>query len=109
MVLGLSDAVGVIRRSTSWPSTGWAGALISTPRGIIAAESSFSPTRARLNHRQAGFAQRLHARPANSQGPEEILTREGSELTSCIRAAAGIGRGGTAETLAIYQALQALD
>ena len=85
------------------------GALRSTPRGIVAAESGLSPTRALLNHRQAGFAQRLHARPGNSQGPEEILTREGSALTSCIRAAAAIGCGGTAETLAIYQALPALD
>ena len=52
------------------------GAFRSTPRGIVAAESGFTPARALLNRRQARFAQRLHARPRNSQGPEEILSRE---------------------------------
>jgi hypothetical protein len=35
------------------------GAFRSTPRGIVAAESGFTPARALLNHRRARFAQRL--------------------------------------------------
>ena len=74
------------------------GAFRFTPCGIIATESGFTPARALLNHRQARFAQRLHARPRDGRGPEEILAREGSALTSRIQAAAAIGRRGTAET-----------
>ena len=62
------------------------------------AESGFTPARALLNHRRAGFAQRLHARPRSGQGPEEILGRENSILTARLRAAAAIGQNGTAET-----------
>jgi hypothetical protein len=47
----------------------------STPRGIIMAESGFTPARALLDHRRARFAQRLYARPQGGQGPEEILER----------------------------------
>ena len=72
------------------------GAFQSTPRGIVAAESGFTPARALLNHRRAGFVQRLYARPRGGQGPEEILSRENAALTT--RAAAAIGRDGTAET-----------
>ena len=39
------------------------GAFSSTPRGIVATESGFTPARALLNHRRARFAQRLYARP----------------------------------------------
>ena len=74
------------------------GAFRSTPRDIVAAESGFTPARAFLNHRQARFAQRLCARAKGGQGPEEILTRESSPLTSRICAAAAIRRGETAET-----------
>ena len=73
------------------------GAFQTTPRGIVAAESGFTPARALLNHRRARFAQRLYTRPRGGQGPEEILGREGSELTARLRRAAAIGRGGTAE------------
>ena len=46
------------------------------PRGIIMAESGFTPARALLDRRRARFAQRLYARPQGGQGPEEILERE---------------------------------
>ena len=52
------------------------GAFRSTPRGIVAAESGFTPARALLNRRQARFSQTLHVKPRNGQVPEEILTRE---------------------------------
>ena len=67
------------------------GAFQSTPRGIyiVAAESGSKPARAPSNHRRARFAQRLHTRPGGG---------EGSVLTARLRAAAAIGRDGTAET-----------
>ena len=39
----------------------------STPRGIIMAESGFTPARALLDHRRACFAQRLYARPRGAR------------------------------------------
>ena len=54
------------------------GAFQSTPRGIIAGKSGLTPARALLNHRQPRFTQRLYAIPHDSDGPEEILTRERS-------------------------------
>ena len=74
------------------------GAFQTTPCGIITAESGFTPARALLNHRRARFAQRLHARLGGGRGPEEILDRENSELTTRLRRAATIDRDGTAET-----------
>lgn len=52
------------------------GVFWSTPLGVIAAESRYMPARALLNHRQARFAQRLHARPKDGEGPEGALSRE---------------------------------
>ena len=67
------------------------------PRGIIMAESGFTPARALLDHRRARFAQRLYARPQEGQGPEKILERE-STLTSRLKEVARVERrGGTAE------------
>ena len=65
----------------------------STPRGIIIAESSFTPARALLDHRRAHFAQRFYARPQGGQGPEEILERR-STLTSRLKEAARVERRG---------------
>ena len=50
-----------------------------------------------LDHRQAGFAHRLLARPRDGGGPEEILAREGAAITTRVRAAGGIRRGETVE------------
>ena len=52
------------------------GAFMTIPRGLVAGESGFTPSRALLSHRRAGFAQRLYARPRGGRGPEEILGRE---------------------------------
>ena len=65
----------------------------STPRGIIMAESGFTPARALLDHRWARFAQRLYARPQGGPGPEEILGGE-STLTSRLKEAAPVERRG---------------
>ena len=73
------------------------GAFRSTPLGIITAESGLTPARALLDHRQAGFAQRLYARPRDGDGPEEILERERPTLSTRLKAAAVLRRGGTAE------------
>ena len=91
---------GVYQRAISRISMGRStlGAFRSTPLGIIAAESGHFLARARLNYRQARFAQRLHARPRNGEGPEEILTREGAALATGLRAAASLLPGDTAET-----------
>ena len=73
----------------------------STLREIVAWESGLSPARALLNHCQATFTQRLHARPrsdyGSGDGPEEILTRERADLTMRLRAAATLGRRQTVE------------
>lgn len=74
------------------------GTSQSTPLGIIAAESSLTPARALLDHRQARFTQRLFSRPRGGQGPEEILTRESSALTARLRESAALRPGETAET-----------
>ena len=62
------------------------GAWSSTPRGILAGKSGLTPARALLNHRQARSTQRLYARSLNDDGsgdgPEEILTRERSDLAT---------------------------
>ena len=57
----------------------------------------FNPQESLLNHCQARFAQRLYARPQEGGGPEEILTRDRSTLTTCLRAAAALRRGDTVE------------
>ena len=72
------------------------GAFPSTPRGIIMAESGFTPARALLDHRRARFAQRLIARPQGGRGPEVILDRY-ADITARLRSAARIERGRTAE------------
>ena len=71
-------------------------AFRTTPRGIIMAESGFTPARALLDHRRARFAQRLIARPRGRRGPEEILDRSAT-ITARLRRAAAIERGGTSE------------
>ena len=73
------------------------GAFRSTPLGIAAAESGLTPARALLNHRQASFARRLHARPRDGDGPEEILDRDRSALVTRLRAAAALRRTETVE------------
>ena len=73
------------------------GAFRSTPQGILAAESGLTPAQALLYHRQARFAQRLHARPQDDGGPEEILDQGGAAITERLRAAAGTKRGETVE------------
>ena len=72
-------------------------AFQSTPRGIVAAESGLTPARALLDHRQAGFTQRLFARPQGGEGPEEILERRNSALTTRLRATAALRRHETVE------------
>ena len=69
------------------------GAFRSAPQGILATESGLTPARALLDHRKARFAQRLHARPRDGGGPEEILDREGATITGRLRAAAGTRHG----------------
>ena len=66
--------------------------LGANPQGILAAESGLAPARALLDHRQARSVQRLHARPQDGGGPEEILDREGAAITR-LRAVAGTRRG----------------
>ena len=69
------------------------GAFRSTPLGIVAAESGRIPARPLLDYRQARFAQRLHARPRGGEGPEEILDRGGTAITTRLRAAASLRVG----------------
>ena len=76
------------------------GTWNSTPRVILTGESGLTPARALLNHHQARFTQRLYAKPRNSDGigdGPEILVGENSDLTTRLRAAAGLGRRGTVE------------
>ena len=73
------------------------GAFRSTPLGIVVAESGLTPARPLLNYRQARFAQRLHARPRDGEGPEEILDREGVAITMRLRAAASLRVGAAVE------------
>ena len=73
------------------------GAFQSTPRGIVATESGLTPARALLDHRQAGFTPRLFARPRGGEGPEEILERRNSALTTRLRATAALKRHETVE------------
>ena len=69
------------------------GAFGSTPLGIAAAESDAIPARPLLDYRQAKFTQRLHARPKDGEGPEEILDREGAAITARLRAATSLRPG----------------
>lgn len=68
-------------------------AFLSTPLGIVAAESGLMPTRAHLNHRQARFTHRPYARPKDGGGPDEILTRERCALTVRLKEVAAIRPG----------------
>ena len=67
----------------------------------MAGERGLTSARALLKHRQARISQRLYARPREGDGigdgPEKILTRERSLLTTRLRAAAGLGRRETVE------------
>ena len=74
------------------------GAFQSTPLGIVAAESGLTPASALLNHFQARFSQRLHARPIEGGGPEEVLARDRSALATRLQAAAALRRGETVES-----------
>ena len=69
-----------------------------TPLGIVTAESGLTPARSLLNHRQASFARRLHVRPRDGDGLEEILERDRSALATRLRAAAALRRTETVET-----------
>ena len=66
------------------------GIFGSAPLGIVAAESGLTPARALLNYRQASFSRRLYSRPQGGGGPEEILERRSSALTTRIRATAAL-------------------
>ena len=59
---------------------------------LYAAESGLAPARALLNHREASFTRRLYARPRGGEGPEGILERRSSALTTRIRATAALRR-----------------
>ena len=72
------------------------GGFRSTPLGVLAAESGFTPARALLNHRQASFARRLYARHQGGNGPE-IPERRNAALTTRIRASAALHRHETVE------------
>ena len=73
------------------------GVFRSTPLGTVAVESGHTSARALLDYRQARFAHRLHPRPKEGEGPEEILDREGSALTTRPRAPAPLRLGDTVE------------
>lgn len=64
---------------------------------LLGAESGLTPARALLDHRHASFAKRLYARPQGDQGPEEILERRDSALTTRIQATARLRRHETVE------------
>ena len=72
---------------------------LGPPQGILAAESGLTPARALLDHRQARFAYRLHAKPQarDGGGPEEILGRQGTALARRLRAAAALRPGAAVE------------
>lgn len=72
------------------------GVFRSTPLGIVTAESGLTRARAVLDHRQAGFAQRLHARPKDGDG-SGILTRDGAAISPRLKAAASLRPGDTIE------------
>ena len=84
------DAINRMGRATL-------GAFRSIQLGIVAAESGFTPARALLDHRQASFTRRLHARPKDGDGPEEILERRDSTLATRLRATAALRREETVE------------
>lgn len=84
------DAINRIGRATL-------GAFRSTPLGIVAAESGFTPARALLDHRQASFTRRLYARPKDGDRPEEILERRDSAFATRLRATATLRREETVE------------
>ena len=73
------------------------GAIRSTPLETVAAESGLTPAKALLNRQQASFTRRLHTRPQNNRGPEEILERQNSALTTRIHATAALRRHETVE------------
>ena len=83
----------VLQRAINRMAKSTLGAFQSAPQGILAAESGLFPARALLDHRQARFAQRLLARPQGGGGPEEILEREGPEITRRLRKMAGTSQG----------------
>ena len=78
---------------------GWAtlGCFRSTPMEIVAAESSSTPARALLVHRQARYTQHLYARPRDGDDPEEILMRERAAPTTRLRAMAALRLSETVE------------
>ena len=90
---GRAGVVGEYQRAIDRMARSTLGAFRSTPLGILATESGLAcaPARALLDHRQlqARLSQRLHARARNGQGPQEVLIRNGSALTTCLRAAVG--------------------
>ena len=61
------------------------GSFRFTPQGILAAESGLTAARALLDHRQARFAERPCSRPQGGGGAEEVLSREGSALTTRLK------------------------
>jgi ribonuclease HI len=94
---GQKGVEGEYQRAINRMARSTLGSFRSTPQGILAAESGLTPARALLNHRQAMFSHRLIARPKDGGGPEEILTREGAELSQRLRTATGIKPGESTE------------
>ena len=66
--------------------------LRPTPLGKVTAESRLTPARALLDHRQAGFTRRQFARPQGEEGPEEIVERRDSALTTRLWAMVALRR-----------------
>ena len=73
------------------------GGFQSIPLRIVALENGFTPARALLDNRQAGFVRRLHTRLQDGGGAEEVLSRERSALTTRLRAASALRPGDSVE------------
>lgn len=89
---------GECRKATNRMGRSTLDVFRSTPLRIVPAESGLTPARALLDHRQAKFTRKLVASSKDGQGPEEILAREISALTTRLGAAASLRPSETVET-----------
>ena len=87
----------VSRESTRTPSTAREEPLWEPSARHRSGSSRPRAARALLNHLPASSARRLHARPRDGDGPEEILERDRSALATRLRAAAALRRTETVE------------
>ena len=81
---GEERALNRWKKTTSWPSTGWAGYNRHLPFDPFRHRHSgkqASPRKSLLDYRQAKFTQRLLARRKGPHGPEKPLEERGSKLT----------------------------